>query len=272
MNVSIFYDWRDDGDDPKDREHRFRNRPPQPGAQAVIPGRPGADPTLQGYTFRHRLQGSSPADWKLLFQKADEPAAMLVVEWSADPRSNVSRQTPHYRRVGADDPDAAQLRKLAGIRIIPGRWWRDRDTPPTLELTVVNAEHEPARVHLAAQVALYGRASDSGCHRRAGEARIRTLILPTSALRLEHRQVALSLAWNDEALPAITPLDVWRADPLLDHRGTPRPEPGGHGREPSAAGLLRQAPGAERRRQERRSGRADRQGEERGSPPASLAK
>ena len=48
VNLSIFYDWRDDGDDPKDREHRFgtvrRNLEPKPSflaAQNADPNPPG---------------------------------------------------------------------------------------------------------------------------------------------------------------------------------------------------------------------------------------
>jgi hypothetical protein len=205
VNVSIFYDWRDDGNDARDREHRFgtvrRNLEPKPSflaAQNLIR-------SLQGYTFRHRLQGSSPSDWKLLFQKADEPAALIVVEWSAEPRGSVSRQTPHFRRIGADDPDAARLRKLAGIRITPGPLVESQGYPASLELTVVNPEPEPARVHLVAQAFDTPGQATLDVTLEPGQRPVRSLILPASTLRLEHRQVSLRLAWNDEALPAIPP-------------------------------------------------------------------
>jgi polysaccharide biosynthesis protein PslG len=215
VNVSIFYDWRDDGNDARDREHRFgtvrRNLEPKPSflaAQALIR-------SLQGYTFRHCLQGYSLSDWKLLFQKADEPAAMVVDEWSAQPRGNASRQTPHFHRVGADDPDAAQLRRLAGIRFVPGPMVESQGYPATLELSVVNPEREPARVHLVAKAIDAPGQATLDVTLKPGQRPVRSLILPSSTLRLEHRQVSLGLSWNNETLPAITPLDVWRADPLL---------------------------------------------------------
>jgi hypothetical protein len=215
VNLSIFYDWRDDGDDAKDREHRFgtvrRNLEPKPAflaARTLIR-------SLQGYTLRHRLQGSSPSHWKLLFQKADDPGALIVVEWSAEPRSGASGQTPHYRRIGAENPDAAHLRKLAGIRIAPGPMVEKEGYTATLELTVVNPELGPARVHLVAQALDAPGQAALDVTLQRGERAVRSLILPGSSLRLEHRRVSLRLTWNDDALPAIAPLDAWRADPLL---------------------------------------------------------
>ena len=152
VNVSIFYDWRDDGDDPKDRECRFgtvrRNLDPKPSyvaAQSLIR-------SLTGYAFRHRIAGSSDTDWKLLFQKGDDPAALILVEWSADPRSDPSRQTPRFRTVGVNDADAAGFRRLAGIRIKPGPLAEDHESPPVLELNLLNSEHLPARIRVIAQV------------------------------------------------------------------------------------------------------------------------
>jgi len=215
VSVSIFYDWRDDGNNAKDREHRFgtvrRNLEPKPSflaAQALIR-------SLQGYTLRHRLQGSSPSEWKLLFQKTDEPDALILVEWSAEARGSASRQTPHFRSVGAADPDAAQLRRLAGIRFVPGPMVESQGYPATLELTVVNPEREPARVHLAAQAIDAPGQQTLDVTLEPGQRTVRLLILPTSNLRLEHRHVRLGIAWNDEALPAIALFEVWRADPLL---------------------------------------------------------
>ena len=37
-------------------------------------------------------------------------------------------------------------------------------------------------------------------------------------MRVEHRTVALKLTWNDDVLPALAPLDVWRADPCESPR------------------------------------------------------
>ncbi len=214
VNVSIFYDWRDDGDNAKDRECRFgtvrRNLEPKPSflaAQTLIR-------TLQGYTFRHRLQGSSGSDWKLLFQKAEDPAALIVVEWSADPRGSASRQTPHYRRIGADDPDAAQLRKLAGVRIAPGPLTEKQGYPAVLPITVINTEDQPARVRLDATAADHSPPTHLDITLQPAERASRPLTFLPTGLRVEHRTVVLKLSWNDDVLPALAPLDVWRADPL----------------------------------------------------------
>ncbi len=214
VNTSIFYDWRDDGNNPKDREHRFgtvrRNLDPKPSflaAQTLIR-------TLQGYTFRHRLQGASPWDWKLLFQKADEPDALVVVEWSADPHSPASRQSPRYRRIGSNDPDAARLRKLADIQMTPGSLVESEDIPAKLELVVVNPRSEPARLHLGTDPSQPPARSSLDAAIAPGPQTVQFQVPTESTLRLEHRQVHVSFTWNDVALPAIAPVDIYRTDPL----------------------------------------------------------
>ena len=56
VNLSLFYDWRDDGDDPREREHRFgtvrRDLMPKPSFEAART----LSAALDGFTFRHRLR------------------------------------------------------------------------------------------------------------------------------------------------------------------------------------------------------------------------
>ncbi|HVK05320.1 MAG TPA: hypothetical protein VM490_17715, partial [Armatimonadaceae bacterium] len=84
VNLSVIYDWRDDGDDPKENVHRFgtvrRDFTPKPSflaARALLDA-------LSGFTFRHRMKGRTEDDWRLLFQRA-ESDELAVVTWSADP-------------------------------------------------------------------------------------------------------------------------------------------------------------------------------------------
>ena len=214
VNTSIFYDWRDDGDNPKEREHRFgtvrRNLEPKPSflaAKTLIQ-------TLQGYTLRHRLEGPEPADWKLLFQKVDEPDLLTLVEWSADPHSDAARQTPHYRRVGGNDPDAARLRHLADIHITPGPLVESQEYPLKLKLVVVNLRPDPARLRIVADTLEATGRRTLDVPISSGRQTIDVLMPETAAPRLDRRQLRLSFAWNDIALPAIAPVDIYRTDPL----------------------------------------------------------
>ena len=144
VNVSIFYDWRDDGDNARDREHRFgtvrRNLEPKPSflaAQKLIR-------TLRGYTFRHHLEGSSPSAWKLLFEQTEEPGGLMLVEWSAYPLSSDARQTPrlsHRRSRRVRCPAAAP----AGERPIHS-WTAGRETRLSRRASAHGGQHRgPAR-------------------------------------------------------------------------------------------------------------------------------
>jgi hypothetical protein len=98
VNLSIFYDWRDDGDNPKEPEHRFgtvrRDLAPKPSflaAQKLLQ-------SLNGYAFRHRLKGENEYDWKLLFQKGNG-SDLLLVTWSSDPKASAQRAMPSVQSV-----------------------------------------------------------------------------------------------------------------------------------------------------------------------------
>jgi len=68
--LSIWYDWRDDGTDPKEPEHHFgvvrhllrETKPAYPALQALVAN-------LRGYRFDKRVETASPDDFVLLFRK-----------------------------------------------------------------------------------------------------------------------------------------------------------------------------------------------------------
>jgi hypothetical protein len=66
--VSVWYDWKDDGADPKEREHHFgtayRDLKPKP---SYIAGKTLAD-TLAGYRFVRRVETENPKDYILVFR------------------------------------------------------------------------------------------------------------------------------------------------------------------------------------------------------------
>jgi hypothetical protein len=83
--ISIWYDWRDDGDDPKEIEHRFgmvrrpHSMPPKPPFEAKPAY--GASQTLinvlRGYRFEKRLPTNSEENWVLQFRRGKE------IKWAA---------------------------------------------------------------------------------------------------------------------------------------------------------------------------------------------
>lgn len=145
VNLSIFYDWKDDGDDPKENEHRFgtvrRDLTPKPSfaaAKELI----GA---LTGYTFRHRLAGENKNAWRLLFQKSDTDDLALVT-WTADEKTTEAAQTPTVRKVATGDADFLGLRRLAAIHVRQGAFAAKTGEMALLTVTLRNEESNAARV------------------------------------------------------------------------------------------------------------------------------
>jgi hypothetical protein len=219
VNLFIFYDWKDDGPDPKENEHRFgtvrQDLTPKPSfeaARALIAG-------LNGHAFRHRLAGASPSDWSLLFQKGDSDE-LAVVSWSSDPTAPEASQAPSIRKVAATDPDFGPLRALASVRWTAGPRGEVGDDRLTLAIEAVHPDAgtnaKPGRLTVAAGPgqAIASRVDEITVAPN-GKATNAVLALPGSPLRGPRREIPISLAWNGEALPTLAPLVVVRGDPLL---------------------------------------------------------
>ncbi len=87
IDLSIWYDWRDDGLDPHNAEHNFgtvhNDLTPKPGYRAAktLIG------TLNGYRFLRRIPVESGEDFLMLFQKEDQ---LVLVAWTVgDPHTVV---------------------------------------------------------------------------------------------------------------------------------------------------------------------------------------
>jgi hypothetical protein len=213
VNVSIFYDWKDDGPDASEKEHRFgtvrQDLTPKPSfvaARELIQA-------LRGYTFRHRLAPRTPHDWRLLFQKGDSDALTLV-EWSSDPKADEVSQTPRYRAVEPSDPQFGPLRSLASIRFTPGTRPEWRQTPASFDVSLVNPYASPSRIAIEGDgvtvspvsLAVVGPGESLTVHV--------SLPIATAAGDDDRTQVPLRLTWNGEALPTIAPIEVIRVDPV----------------------------------------------------------
>ncbi|MFN3684962.1 MAG: hypothetical protein ACK41F_13660 [Fimbriimonadaceae bacterium] len=83
--LSIWYDWKNDGTDPKEIEHHFgtvyhdlRRKPTYDNIQATARA-------LEGHRFNKRLDQGDPSRWVLLFEKGGQAA---TAEWSAQTGSD----------------------------------------------------------------------------------------------------------------------------------------------------------------------------------------
>ncbi len=207
VNLSIFYDWRDDGPDPRENEHRFgtvrQDLSPKPSflaAKALIHD-------LNGYTFRHRLKGESPADWKLLFSRDD---AVAVVSWTTDARATEAARTPVVRHVKDSDPDAADLKVLAKIQAPTGPVAEDRDHPFGPWITLVGLQSGDFTVRLAGSKEPLKAAMTFG----DGPFTFISFDVPPSPLRDPRREIQWELTYQGRNPPDLAPIQVWRSDPL----------------------------------------------------------
>ncbi len=229
VNLSIFYDWRDDGDNPKENEHRFgtvrRDLTPKPSflaAQKLLVG-------LKGYTFRHRLQGKDSNDWRLLFQKGDSDSIALVT-WNADPKAPAEEAMPTVRPVPAKDPQHKGLRRLASIRFPYGPIAVEAYNGPShawLKIAAVNIEDKPAVLIMHADLGNPAQPDDNSTivftPEKIAKGETASLDFP---LRVQERrdkpgQIKVSYFWggsrkakNLDALPEIVPLVLPRTDAL----------------------------------------------------------
>lgn len=208
VNVSIFYDWKDDGPDASEREHRFgtvrQDLTPKPAflaAKELIAN-------LSGYSYRHRLAPRQEHDWRLLFQKG-ESDALVLAEWSADPAAPSAEQTPRFRKLAPSDPEFPPLRRLAEIRLPAGALAESIEDPASLGPVAPNIHDVRVRYRLG----------DPPSHApdvevTVGEKYGDRVSIPLSADGSEIRSLPIRFTWNGEPLPEIAPLTLVRSDPI----------------------------------------------------------
>lgn len=209
VNLSIFYDWKDDGPDPKENEHRFgtvrQDLSPKPSflaAKALIQ-------ELKGYSFRHRLKGDTPADWKLLFANADS-GSLALVSWTTDVIATESARSPSVHLVKNSDPAAADLKVLSAIQLWQGPVPESREQLFHLSLSDVSLDPEDLVVRID------GTAGPlrPGVTTRNGPLTTVLYETPWPRYRTPHREIPLEITYQGRKLPAIHPIQVWRSDPL----------------------------------------------------------
>lgn len=92
--LSIWYDWRDDGDDPKNAEHNFglvsnayhANQSPPFQAKSTYRAAYTLMHQLDGFSFERELKMDSPSDFAVVFKKGEEER---VVVWTSESNHKV---------------------------------------------------------------------------------------------------------------------------------------------------------------------------------------
>ena len=125
VDLTIFYDWTDDGSNPNDNESRFgiirQDLTPKRAYTAIA----AFTRKLRGYQFRHQLRSESGSAYKLLFQG---PSGLAVVTWTSDDTASAEAQTPHITLIGRGSASYAVLLRAALAKTSP----YDRPHPDVL--------------------------------------------------------------------------------------------------------------------------------------------
>jgi len=118
VRLSIWYDWQDDGNDPKEREHNFgtvtRDLKPKPAYRAVQV----LTRMLSGYRIVRRLDVGSAKDYVLLL--ADATGQRQLAAWSLDaPHAvTVAGLRPTGTVTGTDSGGASFTPRVAGEALV----------------------------------------------------------------------------------------------------------------------------------------------------------
>jgi len=104
--VSIWYDWHDDGPDPRESEHNFgivhnryqKGRDPLYDLKPAYRAMQALVANLRGYRFSRRLALGEADDYVLLFQQGDQDCFAV---WTTGPPHSVT--LPNGRAVGLTD-------------------------------------------------------------------------------------------------------------------------------------------------------------------------
>ncbi|MCL5743969.1 MAG: glycoside hydrolase family 5 protein [Acidobacteria bacterium] len=113
--VSIWYDWKDDGADPKDAEHHFgtvyQNLKPKP---SYIAGKVQAE-TLAGYRFVRRVASENPKDYVLQFRNGAGRVAHAV--WTTAEAHSIKIDTAGNLTIVSRDGQRRSARSKGGMEI-----------------------------------------------------------------------------------------------------------------------------------------------------------
>ncbi|MDR3707325.1 MAG: cellulase family glycosylhydrolase [Capsulimonadaceae bacterium] len=116
VDLTIFYDWKNDGPDPSNGEHRYgmltQHLTPKPSFVAVR----SLIRQLRGYRFCHRIATKDAQDYQLLFEGPDD---LALVTWSTNPLTPDDQRMPTVRKIADSAPEYRPLKRAASIELSP---------------------------------------------------------------------------------------------------------------------------------------------------------
>jgi hypothetical protein len=220
VNVSIYYDWKEDGVSPTDPEHHFGTVRPDLSPKPAYVAAQNLTRELRGYSFRHRLAGKLNTDWRMLFQRGDT-ADLALVTWDAAAAAPSAAQMPTVRKVGRADDDFPTLLHLAAVRFAPGPRAVARGVAAALTVTVVNPDDHAATVTVALRPEQKAVTSDATSRAKSfSEASAtfsaggRATLSARAGADAGNGTYAPEIRWNGQLLPAVMPVSVVVSDPL----------------------------------------------------------
>jgi hypothetical protein len=214
VDISIFYDWKNDGPNPEENEHNFGTVHPDLSPKPAFLAAKNLISALRGYSFRHRLAGKTPTDWELLFQRGNS-RELLTVSWDAAPTATAERQTPTVRKIEETDTDFPGLLHLTAIRFPYGVLTEGMGQYATLRVAFANSGEEPEKYSLKVISPSFPSVENTlSATLPPGHQTVSTVTLPLADHRQDSDPIILEAKWNDTPLPALAPIIVKRTDPL----------------------------------------------------------
>lgn len=123
--ISIFYDWKDDGTDPKETEHHFGTVLPDLSPKPAYLAAQRLSRDLAGFSYVTRLWARDERQWMLLFRREKEAR---VVAWTTGEPSTAT--LPGFRFQLRTTPRVVQGPTLAPLLALrPEPWYAMVDGP-----------------------------------------------------------------------------------------------------------------------------------------------
>lgn len=137
--LSIWYNWSENGPDPKNAEHHFGivGMGPKFEDKPAIRAARGLTGTLAGYRYSKRLAIGAPEDWYLLFSRDDRFA---VAAWTTGERRPLTWPAGKPEKVTGRDGETSKAEDLSERPIYahfaPTDFWRRAAAAPELPLAL----------------------------------------------------------------------------------------------------------------------------------------
>ncbi|HEY3333480.1 MAG TPA: cellulase family glycosylhydrolase [Capsulimonadaceae bacterium] len=201
VNLTIYYDYRDDGTDLNDQEHNFgllhndySDKPASIAVRAMFE-------KLNGYTFVHRLTTKSPDDWRLLFRKGD---SIVIASWNSSPDAAPDAATPRFEVVPA--PVSRDLSRAASVEYPSGTIVGSPLNPIKQTFTITN--RETAAAHIDFGVGKFKQSLDLA----SGKSKTFSVDLSSDTAMGVVTALPVSVQWNGVAVPSLPAVETLSVD------------------------------------------------------------